>query len=510
MQKQIKALVSAACLLAACDHGAPSAEPWVAQIEPQPTVAVLRRLSREELAGTFRALLGAVPENLSRLPPDSSDLSASIPPVSNFEVEVYREIADEAARLAAPGLIESWACGEELACLQNRAGEWIETAQRRELPDDDRASYLGLLTNTSEDALRSVLDVVFQTPHFLYLIESRESDTLGSWELATRLSYLLWSEPPDEALRADVRNGELTSSAVLEGHARRMLQDPRAARAVGTTLAHWAAPDLAVAVKAYSVYPQLDAELRASMSDQFEQFAALALTQGFNLEQLLTTRQAPLDARLGTLLGARDKLDPQAQWTVITFDEPRFGLLTLPGVLSSRARPDDSSPVQRGLFIRDGMLCQPVPDPPPGVAALPPPSRPGATFRERFEAHTTDPTCAGCHRLMDPLGFPFEIYDGIGRLRENYAEIATEGTLDSVDKPADFQDISGLVHALLATPELARCWATHWITRLLGREASRNEALVAQISAHLGDGASLRDIIIEIVSAPELRSQHGN
>jgi hypothetical protein len=409
--------------------------------------------------------------------------------------------------MAAPSLRERWACGEDHACLQRKAGEWIEIAQRRELPDDERASYLDLLSDTDEDALLRLLDLVFQTPHFLYVVESRQGDTIGSWELAARVSYLLWSEPPDEALRADAQSGELVSHARLEQHARRMLQDPRAARAIGITLEHWTAPDLPVAAKAHSVYPQLDAELRDSMSAQFEHFAALALSQSFNLDQLLTTRQAPLDARLAKLRGvAKDTLDPESEWTVVTLDEPRFGLLTLSGVLSSRARPDDSSPVQRGLFIRDGMLCQPVPDPPPGVAALPPPAREGATFRERFDAHTTDPTCAACHRLMDPLGFPFEIYDGIGRLRKNHAEIATGGKLDNVAQPAGFQDISGLVRALMATPELPRCWATHWITRLLGPGAARNEALVEKISARFSEGAALRDIIIEIVGAPELQA----
>ena len=494
-------------MLAACEEQAPNAEPWVAREGPPPSAAVLRRLSRAELDGTFRALLGEVPESLSRLPPDSSDINASTPPVSSFEVEVYHDIAEEAARMAAPRLIDSWGCGEDLVCLQDKAGEWIETAQRRELPDDERDTYLSVLTDPSVDAVSRLLELVFQTPHFLYVVESRRNNTIGSWELATRLSYLLWSEPPDDALQVDARSGELLEPAVLERHARRMLQDPRAARAIGTTLEHWAAPDLPIAVKAHSVYPQLDADLRASMSAQFAQFAALALTESFNLELLLATRQAPLDARLAKLLDKTHKLDPDAEWTVVTFDEPRSGLLTLPGVLSSRARPDDSSPVQRGLFIRDGMLCQPIPDPPPGVAALPPPAQPGATFRERFEAHTTDPTCAACHRLMDPLGFPFEIYDGIGRLRKNHAEIATSGTLDGVDKPADFHDSTGLVRALLATPEVAHCWATHWITRLLGREAAHNDAFVEQISTRFRDGAALRDIIVEIVGAPELRSQ---
>jgi hypothetical protein len=507
LHKRFKALVSTAVVLsglcAACDRtGELSAAPWTADVDPPPQAAVVRRLTRDELAGTYRALIGVVPDNLSRLPAEASELSATAPPVSSFEVEVYREIADEAARMAAPRLLESWACDGDHECLERSLGAWIETAQRRQLPEDERATYVGLLKANDKDSLRRLLDLIFQTPHFLYIIESRQA---GAWELAARLAYLLWSEPPDEALRAAAKSSELADPTVLEAHVRRMLEDPRAARTIGATFARWAAPDLSVAAKAYSVYPELDAILRASMTEQFDEFAALALAQHFSLRDMLTTRQLPVDTALAKLLAvAKDKLDPQAQWSVVTLQEPRFGLLTLPGVLSSRARADDSSPVQRGLLIRDGMLCQPIPDPPPGVAALPPPASAGSTFRERLAAHTTEPTCAGCHRLMDPLGFPFEIYDGIGRLRKNSAGIATYGKLDAVAMPADYRDLQGLVDALLATPELPHCWATQWIARLLGREATQDTELVEHIEARFAAGTPLSEVLVEIIIAPHL------
>ena len=504
---RFRALVGAVLFVAGAETACTRSEevdtaPWVATDEPPPTAAVSRRLTREELSGTFRSLLGVVPENLSRLPADSSETGAAEPPVSLFEVEVYREIADEAARLAAPTLLRQWACDDDRACVEREAAAWIETAQRRALTPDERASYLSYLTAHDEDGVRRLLDVVFQAPQFLYVVETRRGAWIGPWELAARIAYVLWSEPPDEALRAAARSGELIDPVVLESHVRRMLDDPRAARNVGTTLARWVAPDLAVAAKAYSVYPQLDEVLRASMTEQFEHFAALALAQSFTLRDLLTTRQAPVDKGLAKLLEARSE---EAGWSVVTLAEPRFGLLTLPGVLSSRARADDSSPVQRGLLIRDAMLCQPMPDPPPGVAALPPPASTGTTFRERLQEHTTDPTCASCHRLMDPLGFPFEIYDGIGRLRKNSQEIATDGTLEGVTHPAEFADLQGLVEALLATPELTHCWASHWIARLLGQPATRNAALIEQVAASFAAEKPLRDIIVEIATAPELR-----
>jgi len=105
---------------------------------------------------------------------------------------------------------------------------------------------------------------------------------------------------------------------------------------------------------------------------------------------------------------------------------------------------------------------------------------------------------------MDPLGFPFEIYDGIGRLRKNHAQIATAGKLDGVAVPADFRDLQGLVDALLATPELPACWATHWVTRILGAAAAQDAALVERVTSRLASGAPLRDILIELVSDPAL------
>lgn len=424
--------------------------------------------------------------------------------------DLYRQLAIEGAGHGARSLLRQWSCAGDARCLEASLARWIEQAYRGPLTSEERDAFTAIVTFDAEPepALREVLQLIFQSPRFLYVIErgiprAAEDDArdLTTWELATRLSYFLWAEPPDGLLRDAAASGELADPATLRAHASRLVQHPKAARTVGHALLQWAAPELTSVAKAASVYPEFDAALRVSLIEQFERFAAMALADDMSLDALLTTRRTPVDANLAALLGVPSVFD----WTIAELDGPRFGILTLPGVLAAHARADDSSPVARGLFIRQNLLCQVIPPPPPGVATLPPTSSNGAGFRERFEEHTSNPTCAGCHSLMDPLGFPFEIYDGIGRLRDDFASIRTAGQLDGIEAPISYADLRGLVDGLRDAPEVSRCWAQQWIQRALGPTAAGDTVLVDAFAARVAADAPLADLIVELVTAPEFR-----
>jgi hypothetical protein len=475
-----------------------------------PDVWNMRRLSRDELARTYEALLGITPESVRQLPSDG----AHAPAPSSFEVELYRQIAKQAADQGSSALLSAWACDGDVDCTRAAAARWIERAQREPLSPEERDAYLAILPSSGDarPALRGLLELIFQSPRFLYVIErgisrdaQEDSRELTPWELATRLSYFLWSEPPDDALQNEAESARLSDPSALRAQAERMVKDPRAARMLGAVLQQLAAPELDVVAKAQSVYPQWDPELRASMVEQFTRFAAMAIADGSNLNTLFTTQRLPLDARLRALLGVA--ADKREGWKIADV-APRFGLLTLPGVLTSNARSDDSSPVQRGLFIRQNVLCQSIAPPPAGVPALPPADSSGTSFRERFEAHTKSPVCASCHQFMDPLGFPFEIYDGLGRLRPNIDSIRTAGKLDGVGTPAEFDDLQGLVDALLTAPEVSRCWAQQWMTRALGTDASGEDELLESLASKVRDGASFSELIVQIVSSSAFNRVH--
>ena len=130
------------------------------------------------------------------------------------------------------------------------------------------------------------------------------------------------------------------------------------------------------------------------------------------------------------------------------------------------------------------------------------------TLREQMTLHRANPTCAGCHRLMDPLGFPFELYDGIGRARANLAEISTAGKLDGTAAPAEFTDLRGLVQVLLAAPEVHRCWAQQWMQRALGAQRAEDGEL-DRLAAEAAAGMPWADMMVEIVLSPAFsRVQH--
>lgn len=472
------------------------------------------RLNVRELAGTFRALLGKVPSGLRHLPDEDGNFNVEEPAVSGFEVDVYWQAALEAADGGSKTLLDQWGCKQDMRCVREAAGRWLETAFRGPLDPAEREAYLSLLPDRAkvEPAVTQLLQLTFQAPRFLYRVEqgvepteAGEAPQLTSWELAARLSYALWSEPPDEALRADAESGRLFDGDVLAQQARRLLADPRAARVLGSAFQNWAAPELEVVAKAEPVYPEFNAPLRESMIEQLARFSEMALADGLSLSGLLTTTRAPLDERLAALLGMSDSDaagdDAFADWKIVELTQPSFGLLTLPGVLTSNSRADDSSPIQRGLFVRQNLLCQPVPPPPPGVAALPPAKEPGMSFRDRFEEHTRNPACAGCHELIDPLGVPFEVYDGLGRWRSD-PNIVTAGRLDGVEKPFDFSNLHEFVDGLLTAPEVPRCWAEQWMLRLLGPNATQDHALRDRLTAQVAGDVSLADLLVAIVTTP--------
>jgi hypothetical protein len=509
-----------ACLLIAVSGCRPQREDTRVMCEaslPDPSVTAapavwrMRRLTRHELERTFAVLVGVVPPSLSQLPQEDGDVSAGAPAPSGFEVDLYRQIAIEAADAGSTALVAQWACSLNPGCLQATVPRWIERVYRAPLDPDERSAYAALFAggNDPRTMLRGLLEVVFQSPRFLYVIESgiarddrEDTRELTATELATRLSYFLWSEPPDDALWQAARAGSLAEPAALAAQARRLIRDPRAARTLGHALQKWAAPELDIVAKADTVYPEFDPALRTSMIEQFDRFAAMAIAEEQTFRDLVTTSRAPIDARLADLLGIdAGRLQPSA-WKTVDLKEPRFGVLTLPGVLTANARADDSSPVQRGLFIRQNLLCQTMPPPPKGVPPLPPATSSGTSFRDRFEAHTSNPVCATCHQLMDPLGFPFEIYDGLGRLRPDFAGISTAGKLAGVSAPGEFADLGGLVDLLLASPEAPQCWAQQWMQRALGPDQARDDALLAELSQAVSDGTSLSELIVRIVTSP--------
>jgi hypothetical protein len=284
-----------------------------------------------------------------------------------------------------------------------------------------------------------------------------------------------------------------------------MLADERGRRHLQTFFSQWLGletlPDL---TKDAQQFPEFDAELAATMRASTEALIDDVLWEGdARLGTLLTSRTQFVDARLGKLLEVPGALGDQLQPVEIT-DGRRPGLLSHPSILAFTAHPDQTSPVHRGLFVRSRLLCDEPPPPPPELMVEPLDPDPDLTTRERLELSHVNPDCAGCHSLMDPIGFGMEKYDAIGRWRveENGKPIDDAATLLGTDVDGPFVGLGELVERLSTSVELSRCAEKQAMTFALGRAVANDEVctlgadLVAATPRELDVLALLRTIAL--------------
>jgi len=316
----------------------------------------------------------------------------------------------------------------EVGCAQHILRDFGARAWRRPLSDAEIDGLMELysLSRQSggdwEEAVLLAVKAILLSPHFLFRVEqdpvpdSNAVHPLSAFELAARLSYFLWSSLPDEELFQAAADGSILDDAVLEAQARRMLADWKAEALIENLAGQWlwihAVDDIAPDPWAY---PNWDESLRASMRTEMELLTGDILLGDRSMLDLLTTEESFLDAAMAQHygLGASPQL-----FTRLPLPEGRSGLLTTPGLLAALSYPTRTSPVKRGKWVTDNILCESPPPPPAGVEGLLEESLGELSLREQMERHRADPACAGCHTLMDPIGFGLERFDGIGASRD--------------------------------------------------------------------------------------------
>ncbi|HWE01935.1 MAG TPA: DUF1592 domain-containing protein [Tepidisphaeraceae bacterium] len=282
-----------------------------------------------------------------------------------------------------------------------------------------------------ESSIKTALLGVLCSNSFLYLEEgdaSSPSTRLTDWELASRLSYFLWSTMPDQRLIDLARAGKLHDPQTLGAEARRMLADPKAAAFATSFPYQWLQlrrvgmfpPDKVL-------YPDYDEDLEKSMIDETLGFFGQVLTHNESLRQFLDSDWTMLNERLASHYGIPGVTGETMQRVKLTPDEHRGGLMTQGAILSLTSDGTRHRPVHRGVWILESILGRPPGFPPANVPALgtPPANAPKTTLRQKLEQHRADPNCAACHRKIDPLGLAFDNYDAIGRWR--LVETLTDG-----------------------------------------------------------------------------------
>ena len=485
----------------------------------------LRRLGRVELIHTLRDLFPALQLDFDsniELPADNDiQLAFSLPGiVSDLEVKRFMDLAEATlASLGTNAPSSRVACaGSDLTdCARTFVSTFGKRAFRRPLDrvevDDLVALYTKLRTDPQmnygfQEALGIVVQALLQSPGFLYRWERGLAPPqldgalvkFDDYEMASRLSYFLWNSMPDVTLMAAADAGNLGTPDQMAEQAARMLKDPRADETMADFITQWLElGPLSGLIKDAAVYPAFKPELRESMRAETVAFSRDVLRGGSpTFAGLLTAPYTFVDARLAEYYG----VIPDATGRVDLSGTSRLGLLTQGAVMAVKGNSYRTSPVRRGKFILNRMLCSVVPPPPPNVVPELPPPDPTKTLREQMAMHRSTPSCASCHTTMDALGFAFEHFDGAGNYRNDDGghPIDASGSVTLDGATVTFRDATELVRLLASSGEARECFTRQWLRYAIDRFEQPADAPAVHYlaSSYEGSGSHTRDLIVQI------------
>jgi hypothetical protein len=445
------------------------------------------------------------------------------------QTEAYLNAAESLAAKAITSGTLKLACdpakltntADEDACATALIQSFGKRAFRRPVVEEDvtrlmRVFHEGRTGADFLTGIRLVVTTVLMSPQFLYRVElglpaPNASDVapLDSYEMATRLSYLLWSSMPDDALLAAADAGELTTREQVRAQVTRMLADPRAHEAIAHFNEQWLQLEkIGHAEKEAKVYPRFTPAIAQAMQQEATRFIEDVMWgPNGDLTTLLTATYTYMNAELAQFYGMSGPAG--TQFSRVELDPThRSGLLTLGGVLAAHSKADQSSPVFRGKFIREQLLCGEMPPPPADVPELPAIS-PNLTTRERLKQHSTDPACYSCHRLMDPIGFGLEKFDGIGLFRETESgkPIDDSGEIQDSDVSGAFKGPKELGSKLTQSLFAQKCVVTSWFHYAYARlEAVEDQCTVKTLVKRFADSKfRFQDLVIALTEMDAFR-----
>ena len=490
---------------------------------PQPGPSPIRRMNRFEYDNTVRDLLGDDSRPAQGFPDEEEALgfnnNADALGVTGLLAEHYLTAAETLAAKAALDLPKLLGCdpqadGED-ACARRFVTEFGRRAYRRPLEDAEVDALFAVFAGARaqfdfETGIRLTLTAMLQSPHFLYRVEFGApiaSDDAAlkvrPYELASRLSYFLWATMPDDALFEAAASGALETREDVAAQAQRMLADPRARVTVRDFHGQWLyLSRIEQMEKDPDVFPEFDPAIKPQLRAEAEAFLEHVIWDGEgDLDTLLlapfTFMNKPLADYYGVTGPAGDALEK-----VELPEGHASGILTLGGVMAFLAKPNQTSPIHRGKFIRERILCQAVPPPPDNIVITPPEVDPNLPTRERFKEHSEDPLCGGCHQLLDPVGFGFEHYDGLGRWRDIDAKLPIDasGEVIAAEVAGKFDGVPDLAAMLVSSPEVEGCMTRQWFRYAYGRAETLDDKCTLD---QLGDGfaasgRNIQDLIVAL------------
>lgn len=415
----------------------------------------------------------------------------------------------------------------EEAYIRSVLEKFVSRAFRRPVDQSDLAPFLRFFKsirpgmNTFEEAIRETLAMVLISPDFLYLVEPSGTDKrpISDWEMATRLSYFLWSTMPDDRLFELARSGSLSSADVLCGEVSRMIADPRSWQFVEQFADQWldigALQRVAINPNAY---PNFDPALKASMRGETLHFFAELFQKNLSALHIIDSDFTMVDEALASHYGLTGPKGSRFERVTLSDDDPRGGVLSQGSFLLGNSTGEDSHPVKRAVWIRERLLDDPPADPPPNVPDLDStdPDFAKLSIRDQLAEHRKQVSCNECHRGIDPWGIPLENFgaDGLWRdqiMRKN-GKNKKGGTKLRVDSQStlpgghEISNIDDLKKHLLEerTAQFARALASKLLAFALGRDLELvDEKTVDELTVEFVKSSyRIQDLIHLVIASP--------
>ncbi|MCA9621258.1 MAG: DUF1592 domain-containing protein, partial [Myxococcales bacterium] len=503
-----------------------------ASFEPAP--ANMRRLLGRQYVNTVEDLLGAAAAEAAGPPGDvalngfdsigAAQLSIGDSQVVDYEASARAVAA--AARADGTRMAELSGCvatgPDDAACHRAYVERFGRLAFRRTMTDGEVDRYVAIAQAAAEaygefDAgLEYATAAILEAPSFIYRIELGEPDpydegrrVLTGTEMASRLSYFLLDSTPSEDLLDLAESGGLDDAEGVRAAARDMLEEPKARNAVGAFYSElFKLRNLETLGKDQGTFPDYNPALAASMRGETLAFIEhLVFEEKGSFEALLSAPYTFVDPTLADFYGVEY---PAGETGFVQVELPseqrRAGLLSQAGILATFAHSDGSSPTLRGKFVRESLLCQSIPAPPNNVSTVLPPDIEAKTKKEKLSEHMENPSCKGCHVMMDPIGFALENFDGIGKFREldNGAVIDATAEADDLGR---FDGPAELGAALAEQPEVLECVVRNFYRHAAAHvEVTGEKVAIAKIDAAFAEsGYQLKEMMVELVTNEAFR-----
>lgn len=487
-----------------------------------------RRLSPTELRNSLELITGLTLASGDSIPAENAahgyDRVSAGYAVSGDQVDAFEALADEIAdQWIESGIRGAASCvdvppggpAEAEACAREVAELHAELALRREVRAADLDALVGKYRRAEvhEDGLRWLAHGLFRHPEFIYVIEGRGSTPgagteLGDYDIATRLSLALCERTPDAELLAAVRDGSLENEAGVAQQAERLF-DTCSGPTIENFFGQWLELEdtLTASPSDRSEMPEFTDDFIFGMDEEWRAYLNhVVYVANGSFQEFLSADYTVASDKLAAVYDfAELSEEPQR----VDLPATRRGILNQPAFLARFHRGDETHPIQRGVFLLKALTCFDIPM--EEMVSFPP-NTPGLSNRDRWDEHTRTPQCVRCHGVINPAGFLFEDFDSMGRHRtmDGDFEVDASGGLSTIDADS-LNGGASASEALAGSEDVAQCFARQWFRFGMARVEERADASsVRRITDRLVEGASLREVLIELTSTYSFRHRRAS